>query len=313
MNPAIMFAIATLAQLALLAPAAVACSTCQVGQEVAAAPAVSSTSASPAASSVSLELSGQARELGARDARLRILDHRATVGGAWMPSSTWRLAASLPVVRRETQARNGELQRAVGPGDVLLSADAMVLRRPRARLWTSVAMQLPTAPRVATGGQTLDDDAQLGSGAFIALPGLRYASARGVLRPTARMSAVLPTRSRFGLVPGVGLLASTGIDVHVTGRWVVVADIDLRSERPDRVDGAPDPNSGGTIAFVSPALRAQVGQRVVLRAGARVPIANALRGQQREGWIAHTGVGITLGRRNAPASSEVLIALAPER
>lgn len=273
-----------------------ACTSCQVGQEAPARPGASLRTDAERAGGVWLRLSGQGRSVGPAAARLHIDEQRATLGGSWAPGERVEVALALPILRRATEAANGELQSSVGPGDLLVGAEFVAWRGARGALRTTLAVQAPTSPDVRAGGQLLDDDAQLGSGAWIVLPGARYDGTSGLVRPHVRVAAVLPGRSRFGVVPGIGVLASAGAEVVAT-RWLSFrADADVRAEQADRHDGDVDPHSGGTVLFASPSAQLRASERSSVTLGVRVPVLDALRGAQHEGWIAHAGLAISLGR-----------------
>lgn len=71
-----------------------------------------------------------------------------------------------------------------------------------------------------------------------------------------------------------------------------VVELNYRHAQRDEVDGSgeTDPNTGGSILYVTPRLMVAVAPRVVLRVSAQVPVVKSLYGVQREKTNVNAGV-----------------------
>jgi len=135
---------------------------------------------------------------------------------------------------------------------------------------------------------------QAGTGSvdrFAGLSGSYLLDRRSTLFASAQYR--LTGRNDHGYRYGRTTLLNVAYERKLGTRWDAVLEANWRDAGRDEVDreGTLDPDTGGSIAYVTPRLLFDVGNGWVLRASAQLPVAESgLHGQQDEKAVVNVGV-----------------------
>jgi hypothetical protein len=85
----------------------------------------------------------------------------------------------------------------------------------------------------------------------------------------------------------------------VAGRVDGVVELNFRSAAQDVVDAslARDPDTGGSLLYVTPRVLVDLGRGVVVRAAVQIPTWRSLNGFQQERAVVNFGLTYLVGRR----------------
>ena len=99
-------------------------------------------------------------------------------------------------------------------------------------------------------------------------------------------------RNDFGYKYGDNTLATLAYERKLTEPLDAVLEFDFRHAKRDQVDseGLVDPNTGGTVLYITPRLLFAIGSHVALRAAVQIPIVENLYGVQDEKVNVNGGV-----------------------
>ncbi len=226
---------------------------------------------------------------------VRADEDRADLGVSLSVLDDLVIEASIPLVLRRATLVNLARSEVMTLGDAELRARAFLFEdrtfNPRHLLAVHGGAVLPSAPAAERPtGERLPLEAQAGTGSVQPLAGLSYAYFDDPVSLYASTTVVLPIRGRFDARVGTTVLASAfaqlqpwswlALRLGVDGRWAA------RSEDGGRLD----PDSGGFIAFLAPALVLSPLEDLVVHASVGVPVLRALNGVQEEHPTAEVGV-----------------------
>lgn len=220
--------------------------------------------------------------------RIELSEQKLEAKVAWSPIAELLLMASVPYLRREVGYVNGGRSVFWRPGDVELLARWFFFREPsfapRHLLSWTITARLPTAPaEYDTAGKALPLELQSGTGAFDFATGPAYAGFAGDWSVYASVLVLVPLPSRFDVTRRPSLRGT------LAGQWQPRTEFAVRLSADGRLDstldeaGQTDPDSGGFILFAGPDVVLSPWTDLLLVAGLRVPVANALRGRHEEG------------------------------
>jgi hypothetical protein len=146
---------------------------------------------------------------------------------------------------------------------------------------------------VAKGGERLDEHLQPGTGSndwFGGLSGVYLFDSRSSLFGSTQYRST--GANRFGYEYGNIWMANAGYE-HKLGRLFDAAlELNYRDAGQDRIDrdGFLDPNTGGSLLYLSPRLIVDFGKGLVGRLSVQVPVADGLNGDQKERTVANVGL-----------------------
>jgi hypothetical protein len=230
-------------------------------------------------------------EAGTRETEL---ETRVTLSGAWMPRPGLRLVGRLPFVNRRIEASDGT-STMLGIADPEVFVHAQVTPA-TARNWA--ALMLGARAPWGQNDRTLDgvraeEHLQPGTGA-----GSLWAGASGALRMGTRDHAYGSVMARWngtnrhGYHYGDAVFGNLAYQRDLMPRLAGVVEANARDARFDRVDGVQEPNTGGSVVYLTPRAQWQMSETLVLRLGVQVPVWQRMIGDQRE--RANLVTGITL-------------------
>ena len=243
---------------------------------------------------------------GSRDGEFSsVLEHRTTLFGAWSPSDRFSFFARVPFAERDLiEIEDGETEQsnASGLADTELSAQV--------RLWSSnfngdvaVRSSIFLVGGVKTdwgendssrGGERLDEHVQPGTGStdwFGGVSGFYQIDRRSAIFASMQYRAT--GRNDFGYRYGSTVLLNFAYEHKLGTRWDAVLEANYRDADFDEVDaaGARDPDTGGSMVYVTPRILFDAGHGWVLRGSAQLPLSQSgLHGVQHEEPVWNLGI-----------------------
>ena len=220
----------------------------------------------------------------------RLSEFGLDLSGSYAPWSWLQAVATVPLLRRSVTYTSLAEDQTFTLGDVEVFAKAFVYRdrtfAPHHLLGLLGGMRFPTAPiQRDARGQLLSTDAQPGLGAYTVMAGASYAFFSRPWASYVSATAYVPLVSRKDLQPGTSFRASAALQYQPFLWGAVRLGVDGRLDRPTHEDGRRDPDSGGFIGFLSPALLFNLTPDLTLEGTVRVPVLNRLDGYHREGPV----------------------------
>jgi hypothetical protein len=153
---------------------------------------------------------------------------------------------------------------------------------------------------VKRNGERLDEHVQPGTGSvdeFVGVAGSYQVSPESAIFTSAQYRNT--GRNDAGYRYGNTTLLNVAFDRKLSDRWDVVLEADYRNALRDEVasSGEKDPNTGGSITYLSPRVLFSVGHGWVLRASAQFPLyQGGLNGKQEEKTVLNVGVSYLVGK-----------------
>jgi hypothetical protein len=156
------------------------------------------------------------------------------------------------------------------------------------RTWISAVFGVKTPwgrNDIRQDGVRVDEHAQSGTGStdlFGGLSGFYLFDADSALFASAQYRGT--GRSTFGYKYGDIVLANLAYERKLSEVFDGVVELNFRHAKRDQVsaDREVDPNTGGSILYVTPRLLVNVGKGIVLRLAVQVPVVERLFGVQDE-------------------------------
>ena len=218
-------------------------------------------------------------------------------------NSSWAFTASIPYHDRfHTTIAAGDTEistsHASGPGDVRLLARYQ-LHRAASQSWSlQFGLKLPTggfSQNFAEGpqaGQLLDRGLQLGTGTTNLILGSSWFS-----RPATNLGTFVqatleqPLAARADFLPSTSLNLSGGIRWLNPSRYTPQLQLNLKSETREYGAEADTPNSGGTIAYLSPGVTTELSRQANAFVFVQLPVYQRVNGLQLEPhWLLSVGL-----------------------
>ena len=146
---------------------------------------------------------------------------------------------------------------------------------------------------VERDGERVDEHAQPGTGStdlFGGLSGYYLLDERSTIFGSVQYRGT--GRNDFGYKYGDITMATLAYERKLTEPLDAVLEFDFRHAERDQMDfsGEVDPNTGGTILYITPRLLFAIGPHVALRAAVQIPIVENLYGVQDEKVNVNGGV-----------------------
>jgi hypothetical protein len=152
---------------------------------------------------------------------------------------------------------------------------------------------------VTQDGLRVDEHAQPGTGATDLTTGLAFLYLLDGQSAVFASTAYRHTGTNgHGYRYGSALLANLTYERKVASRVDAVVELNFRSAAQDAVDvsRARDPDTGGSLLYLTPRLLVALGRGVVLRAAVQIPTLRSLNGFQQERAVVNFGLTYLVGR-----------------
>jgi hypothetical protein len=238
-------------------------------------------------------------------------EQRSTLMVAYGFSDRFGVFARLPYSQRdltETKAGVSEHSHTSGLADPEIYGQARLWSSPfegdvgtRASVFAIFGVKTSWGQNnVSRDGERLDEHVQPGTGSTDWFAGL---SGSYQLNPTSALFASVQYRDTgrndVGYRYGQVTLLNLAYEHKLGARWDGVIEANYRSSGYDQVDasGVTDPDTGGSITYLTPRLLFSAGSGWVLRASAQLPLyQSGLHGQQSEKTVLNLGVTHLFGQ-----------------
>jgi len=144
-------------------------------------------------------------------------------------------------------------------------------------------------------GDRLDEHAQPGTGSTDLFGGL---SGLYLITPESSVFGSVQLRrtgsNDFGYRYGNTVLANLAYERKFTSKLDGILEVNYRNAGRDRIDddGLLDPNTGGSVYYLSPKLGFDLGHGMVARAAAQIPVRKSLNGEQKEKAVVNLGLTV---------------------
>ena len=288
--------------LAVLAPAANACSICRCGDPT--FNALGKDIVSAGGWRFALDWERFSKTQGDVDARDSVVEQRTTAVAAYTLADRVLLVARIPYSEHtliETVGGDAERTHTSGLADPEIYGQVRLWSSPfkgdlgrRASISATLGVKTDWGVNDASrAGERLDQHAQPGTGSIDYFFGL---SAYYLIdRKSAIFSSVqsrVPGSNDLGYRYGSVYLANLAYERKLNETVDTVLELNYRHAGRDRIDssGALDGDTGGSVLYLTPRVLFNVGGGVVLRAAVQVPIARSLYGVQSEKTVYNLGV-----------------------
>lgn len=273
--------------------ASFACSTCMVGD-----PTLSLMGTEKPYEDrlrISLEYLNRSEELGEKGVNRKVIDEqRATLSLAWAPSRRWMLGLSIPYVNRHLESFNLSDQEITAAGDVSLSFKNFLQEQESFQTHMYGLMggiKFGTAKQEQDSlGRTYDFDVQTGQGADVVNLGGWYAHFRFPWLFYGSATYHLADEGFEEFEAGDALIFN-GIAQWAQSHalsWYFGAE--GRYADRDQFSGEDDPDSGGSIVFLTPGLIYTLQPDLLLNAAIKLPVIDQLKGDHEETTIFSIGI-----------------------
>jgi hypothetical protein len=250
----------------------------------------------PYAGRLRLALRGRVR--GDRLDDVKVLEGRTDLSLAWSPLPSLSLSAELPVVARRVSVSGTPRGNPVSFGDAEARMRWFVYRDsalgPRHLLALVGGVAAPTGEASAVDAG-LPRDALAGTGVWSPLLGVSYAYFANPFAFFASVAGYLRVGTMDGEAPGESLRGTVAVQHQVLPALALRFAADARVDaRVRRLDGQREEGTGGGIAFAGLDVVVSLGGDVLLVAGLRVPVVQALEGDHVETAIGELALAADL-------------------
>jgi hypothetical protein len=221
-------------------------------------------------------------------------------------NSSWAVSAAIPYHDRfHTTIAEGDTEistsHATGLGDIRLLARYQKFT-PAQSFSFQFGLKLPTGgfnQNFAEGpqaGQLVDRGLQLGTGTTDLLAGASWFT-----RPTVNLglfaSVMLdqPLAAREDFLPSTSVTLSSGVRWLNSSRFTPQLQVNVKAEGREHGDEADTPNSGSTIAYLSPGVTAELAPHTTSFVFVQLPVYQRINGLQLEPkWVLSLGIHIKI-------------------
>ncbi len=270
-----------------------ACSTCMVGD-----PTQSLMGAEKPYEErfrISVDYLSRSEEIGREGFNLKTInENRLSLNLAYAPSTRWMLGASLPFVDRDLETFNLSDQSVSAVGDISLSAKSYWQEEEsfqRHMYGFLGGIKLPTASEEKDAdGEPLDFDVQAGQGATVINAGLWHAWFRYPWLVYSSASYHVAGEGFQDFQAGDAITFNSTLQYAPSQTLAWYLGVEGRYSETDQFDGIDDPDSGGTVLFLTPGLIYTLKTDWLLNVVFKYPALNDLDGDHEENAIISFGI-----------------------
>jgi hypothetical protein len=227
------------------------------------------------------------------------VENRETLFASYGVAEWFRVSMRVPYSSREL-TEEGESLETNGFSDPEFYGQVRVWASPWSELGHRASVSLTAGIKTPWGrnrltedGERLDEHGQPGTGAtdlFGSVSGLYLLDSQSAIFGSVgyRHTGTNDHDYRYGRT----VLANLAYE-HKLGRILDgVLELNFRHAAKDRIDAAKtkDPDTGGSLLYLTPRLLVDLGHGVVLRGAVQIPVAKNLNGAQKERAVADVGL-----------------------
>lgn len=219
-----------------------------------------------------------------------VSEERVELAAAYAPTRSLLLMVAVPLLTQQASFPDGGRSRLFTIGDVEIRAKQFVWNARRGPFTHEVALQgglkAPSGPvQRDDRGVPLPAALQPGMGAVVPFAGVFYGMTRGPWSFYASATAYLPFAVRDSAHSSNSLRSSASVQRQVGLKFAARIGLDTRLDASASANGKDDPNSGGFVAYLSPAMVVSPVTDLLFGAGAHVPFGQAFHGYHHESTI----------------------------
>src|SRR5262245_23995522 len=205
---------------------------------------------------------------------------------------SWGYYDAVGAGEAEFNSGTGEVERSSfnpdGFTDLTLSFKYRFARGPSGSWAVFAGEKFPVGRNDVTNsaGEFVEPSATAGSGSYDSLAGIAYSvylSERVSFDATAQYT-LRTEHDGFKVGDRVDVGAAVAYrlvdDIKELPQWSVFGEVLLRDLQKSEESGSPDPNTGGTVLFLSPGVRFSPVQDLTLTVAPQFPVVQALNGEQ---------------------------------
>ena len=229
--------------------------------------------------------------------RVSLWEERAAVSMAYAPSDWLMMSLTAPLLMRQVQEVNLARSNVTGVGDIEMRSKLIVYRdrsfMPDHLLALVAGLKAPTgAIATSASGGSLAPELQSGTGSYDPITGLAYVYFGNDFSVFVSEVLYTPIWGRADFRMGPSWRGTHTFQYQATtalaARFSVNTRLDARARwrNPNRIE----PDTGGFVGYIAPALVASPASDVVIYLEVQVPVLNALVGRHNEGIIAMVGL-----------------------
>jgi len=228
---------------------------------------------------------------------VKLREERLNVQIAWAPHERVLLLMTAPFVYRSVEYVNLAQIDSVNVGDIELRGKIFIYRdrrlAPKHLLSVLGGVKLPTAPlERSANGALLPIELQSGTGSIDPIFGAAYAFFNFPWSAYASVQGMLPTYGNEGFRGSPSMRTTCALQYQLSPEFALRPGMDTRLDGKALEAGVESADSGGFIGYLTLEALVNPWTDVLLFAGARVPVLNALNGKHREGPVLSAGVAL---------------------
>ncbi len=216
----------------------------------------------------------------------KLTEQRLTLGLGYAWNEKLNLSMRLPIVRKQLQFVNLAEQTHSGMGDVDISAK-WTLSPYSHSMWGIIGgSRLPTAQKI----NNLDIDGQSGTGAFVPNIGAWYGFYEYPYFLYASGVYHYAFEGFDNFKAGDAIVSTLAGQVALNHALAVQLALETRWSKQNTTNHQTDPDSGGTLGFLSPKIIYSITPDILLNIGVQIPVIKKLKGNHQEDTTLQLGV-----------------------
>jgi len=220
----------------------------------------------------------------------KLTEQRLTLGLGYAWDEKLNLSMRLPLVRKQLQFVNLAEQTHSGIGDLDISAKLTISsdeQHSHRHLWGIIGgSRLPTAQKI----NNLDIDGQSGTGAFVPNIGAWYGFYQYPYFLYASGVYHYAFEGFDNFKAGEAIVSTLAGQVAFNHSLAFQLALETRWSKQNKTDNQTDPDSGGTLGFLSPKLIYSITPDILLNVGVQIPVIKKLKGNHQEDTTLQFGV-----------------------
>lgn len=216
----------------------------------------------------------------------KLTEQRLTLGLSYAWDEKLNLSMRVPIVHKRLNFVNLAEQTHHGIGDMELSAKWTLSSDARHLYGIVGGARLPTAQKI----NNLDIDGQPGTGAFVPHVGGWYGFYHYPYFLYASSIYHYAFEGFDNFKAGDALVSTLAGQFAFTHSLAFQLALETRWSKPNQFNHQNDPDSGGTLGFLSPKLIYSITPNMLLNLGVQLPIIKKLKGNHQEDTTLQFGV-----------------------